>query len=98
MFEAMVFSLEYAFNILNMHRIYGKCLAEHKVSPHLLVALGFSKEGEHRDAVYQNGRFYNVLDFALLQEDYENNKNKKVYSIDVLTRRFIQSVNSSKKK
>jgi RimJ/RimL family protein N-acetyltransferase len=98
MFEAMLLSMEYAFNTLNIHRLYCSCLSEHQVSPHLLFALGFKREGEHKDSIYQNGRFYNVLDFAILRPDFNDYRTKDLYNFDILTRKFIQSVKFSRNK
>lgn len=97
MFESLLFTMEYAFDILKLHRLYGSCLSAHKVSPHMLFALGFRKEGEHIDAVKKNNIFYSVLDFSILNSEYETLLRTGMYDISVLSRKFVQSVKSSKK-
>ena len=98
MFEAMLFSLSYAFDVLDMHRVYGNCISAHKITPHLLNAFGFIKEGVQRDAIIRNGRFYNVTDYAILQSEFVSNRNNGFYDLDALTDRFVLSVKNSRKK
>lgn len=92
MFEAMLLSMDYAFNNIKVHRLYGSCLSEHKVSPHMLVALGFILEGKKRDAIYKHDRYYDLLEFGLLRDEYVQHFCSGQYEIDVLIRSFINSI------
>lgn len=94
MFEAMLLSMEYAFNVLKIHRLYGSCFAEHKISPYMLTALGFTKEGERRDAICKNNRFYNLLDYAILETEYEEKMKNGHYVLNNLIHRFILCLKS----
>lgn len=96
MFESLLFTMKYAFESLNLHRLYCCCLSEHKVSPHMIMALGFVLEGEHRDAIFKNNRYYNILDYSILQTEYATLLSSGMYDIEVLTRKFIKSVKASK--
>lgn len=98
MFEAMLLSMDYAFAHLQLHRLYGSCMAEHKVSPHMLNALGFTLEGKQRDAVYRNGRYYDILIYAMLSNEYTALKDKAAFDIDQLIVGFVSSIKESKKK
>ena len=91
MFEAMLLSMDYAFNVLKVHRLYGSCLSEHKVSPHMLAALGFTLEGERRDAIYKHEKYYNLLEYGLLRDEYIQHYNNGQYETDALIRNFISS-------
>ncbi len=97
MFESLLFSMSYAFEFLNLHRLFCSCLSTHKVSPHMLEALGFVLEGEHRDALYKNNKFHNVLDYSILKTEYDALLTTGMYDTNVLTRKFVKSVKASKK-
>jgi len=92
MFEAMLCSMDYAFSNLKLHRLYGSCLSEHKTTPHLLKALGFTKEGNHRDAFYKDNQYYDVLDYSILDKEYFHNIDSGAYNMSILIHRFIKSV------
>jgi len=94
MFEAMLFAMDYAFNTLKVHRLYGDCLSEHKTTPHMINALGFTLEGVRRDAHYKNDRFYDIFEYGLLDNEYFNNVKDGKYEINVLIRNFIKSLKS----
>lgn len=96
MFESMLLSMEYVFNMMKMHRLYGSCLAFHKTSPHMLKALGFSLEGVRKDAVIKNENYCDILDFALLEDDYRENVSCGNYQSESLTRNFIRSLKNNK--
>jgi RimJ/RimL family protein N-acetyltransferase len=98
MFEGMLLSMEYAFVQLQLHRLYGSCLAEHKISPHMLNALGFTLEGKQRDAVYRNERYYDILNYAMLSNGYTALKDKAAFDLDQLIVGFVTSIKESKKK
>lgn len=98
MFEAMLLSMDYAFNILHLHRLYGSCLSEHKISPHMLNSLGFKLEGTHKDAVYRNSRYYDVLDYAMLDDEYIRLINTNCFEVNQLIMGFVNSLKASKRK
>ena len=90
MFEAMLLSMQYAFESIKIHRLYGTCLSEHKISPFMLKSLGFSLEGRRKDACYKNNRYYDLLDFALIDIDYLKNKNEGHFKLSKLIKSFIK--------
>lgn len=96
MFEAMLLSMDYAFSILHLHRLYGSCLSEHKTSPHMLNSLGFNFEGTQRDAVFRNERYYDVLNYGILESEYNNLKDNGVFKVDKLIMSFVANLRKSK--
>lgn len=96
MFEAMLFSMDYAFSTLRLHRIYGWCLSEHKTTPHMNNALGFVLEGRRRDAFYKNNRYYDLLDYGLLETEYQKNLESGRYNLNTLMRNFVKSLKNKK--
>lgn len=95
MFESMLLSMEYAFNTLKVHRLYGTCLSIHKTSPHLLKALGFSLEGIRKDAVIKNNQYCDILEYALLDDKYRENISNGNYQLKILSRSFVNSLKSN---
>lgn len=96
MFEAMLFAMDYVFNTLNLHRLYGCCLSEHNTTTHLLSALGFVKEGVRRDAYYKNGRYYDLFDYGLLKSEYNQYDENGRFMIKNLFKCFVNSLRDSK--
>ena len=94
MFEAMYFAMDYVFSDLRLHRLYGCCLAEHKTTPHLMKALGFSQEGLRKDAYYKNDRYHNVVDYGILDDEFFSNKDAGFYEMTNLLKGFIKSLKS----
>lgn len=92
MFEAMLLSMQYVFQNLKLHRLYGNCLSEHNTSPHLLNALGYNLEGREKDAFFKNERYYDVLNYALLENDYKRLMKEGRYKKSNLIKLFIKSI------
>lgn len=90
MFEAMLLSMQYAFESLKIHRLYGTCLSIHKITPYMLKSLGFSLEGRRKDACFKNNRYYDLLDYALIDTEYYHNKNEGRYKLSTLIKSFIK--------
>lgn len=97
MFETMLLSMDYAFSVLKLHRLYGSCLSEHKVSPFMLLALGFSIEGRQREAVFRNGKYYDVLNFSIIENEYNEMRTQRRYDIENLIMKFVETKHEYKK-
>lgn len=68
--EVGVKTRKYAFDELNLHRLKGTCLSEHKVSSIMMEASGFKLEGVERQAVYKHGVYHDILIYSLLEQEY----------------------------
>ena len=69
--QAAVMMLRHAFDELNLHRLTGYWLAEHRSSLFLGFSLGFKKEGVLRDYVFKKDRFHDVIVMSLLKPEFE---------------------------
>ena len=88
--ESVLFLFEYAFERLNLNRLYGKSLVGHKIS-NLVEPLMFMKqEGILRQAVYKNGRYYDVSYAGILKSEYEAHKQEGDYKLSAILRRIKQ--------
>lgn len=92
MFEAMLLSMDFAFIKLGIHRLYGCCFSEHKITPHMNEALGFVLEGRRRDAFYKDNRYYDLLEYGMLDTEFFKYKESGRYNINTLVRYFVKSL------
>ena len=67
--------LDFAFEILNMHRVGAEVLETHAAAQKLeLGHLGFVIEGRRRKAVYKAGRYYDSIQLGILREEWEKHE------------------------
>lgn len=68
--DAYQLILDYAFNRLNLRRIVAGIIEGNLASGIALKKVKFVQEGCLREGYERNGRFYDVLTYALLKKDY----------------------------
>jgi len=69
--EAELLILDYAYNRLEMHRIYSRVVEYSSESERLLKEAGFRKEGIFRKYYFQNGRYWDVYLYGLLKSEFQ---------------------------
>ncbi len=62
--------LNHAFNNMNLHRVELALLEDNAKAKHLYEKLGFVYEGRKRKAKFRNGKFIDMLTYAILREEY----------------------------
>lgn len=67
--DAVKLLTEYAFEQLNMNRIYGLCFPHNRVIT-LAKSIGFKEEGVLRQAVFSGGRFHDKVVIGLLRDEW----------------------------
>ncbi len=65
--EASIALLKYAFEELNLHRIYLRVFTVNSAAIRLYEKLGFEKEGILRQDAFKNGRYQDVLMMAIMR-------------------------------
>lgn len=86
--ETVLFMFEYAFERLNLNRVYGKSLIGHKMS-NLMEKLVFMKqEGVLRQAAYKNGMFYDLSYAGILKKEYHRHKEAGEYELQSIIHRL----------
>jgi UDP-4-amino-4,6-dideoxy-N-acetyl-beta-L-altrosamine N-acetyltransferase len=72
MIEAMV--LQYAFEHLNLHKLYCEVLEDNTIALSLYKKFGFKEEGVLREHIFKNGTYVNVVVLSMLEEEYFKQK------------------------
>ena len=86
--ESVLFLFEYAFERLNLNRLYGHSLVGHKVSNMIEPLMFMQQEGILRQAVFKNGRYYDVSAAAILKDEYFDHKQAGDYEMLSIIRRL----------
>lgn len=86
--ETYLFIMDYAFERLNLNRLYGDCVMEHIQSNTIGGALFWQREGIKREAVFKGGRYYDVSMGSILRSEYFEHKEKGDYAIMNIIKRI----------
>jgi [ribosomal protein S5]-alanine N-acetyltransferase len=68
MLEAGKIMIRHAFEVLNLHRIHCGTSSENIGMQKLAEKLGMILEGVRKEALFKNGNYYNILEYALLSK------------------------------
>ena len=71
-------ALDYAFSILNLHKIYLNVAIENSKAIHLYQQAGFIEEGVLVEEIFINGKYSDVKRMYILQGDYLAKKNSEM--------------------
>ena len=74
MSEVMSCVLDYAFNVLDLHRLEADTDPDNVASLALLEKFGFRREGLFRQRWYVNGKWLDSVMLGLLKKDYQSRK------------------------
>ena len=86
--ESYLFVMEYAFERLNLNRLYGECIIEHPQSTVIGSVLFWKREGVLRQAVYKSGKFYDVGLGSILKSEYFEHKDNGDYALTKIIKRI----------
>lgn len=65
--EAAKALIEYAFDELELHRIYCGTHIDNIAMQKLAISIGMTQEGVLKDAMYKNGRFYDIIEYGIIK-------------------------------
>lgn len=68
--EGMKLILDYAFLELNLHRVSLKVFSFNDRAIHVYRKIGFQQEGQSRQSLYRNGKWYDIIHMGILQHEY----------------------------
>lgn len=68
--EAAQLLYEHGFAALNLHRIACGTFSDNLAMQRLAASLGMREEGRRRQAAFKRGRYVDVIEYGILQEEY----------------------------
>jgi len=68
--EAKRLMLDFAFGERNLRKIHAKILEDNKQSIRVCEKCGYKQEGVLKEAVFKNGKYIDVILFAVFKKDY----------------------------
>ena len=68
--KASILSLEYAFEHMNLNKVYLEVLSSNNKAIKLYKKLGYTAEGLRRQHIYKGGKYLDVTIMALLRKTY----------------------------
>ena len=86
--ESVLFLFEYAFERLNLNRVYGHSIVGHKISNFIEPLMFMQQEGVLRQAVFKNGRYYDISAAAILKDEYFAHKEAGDFNMVNIIRRL----------
>lgn len=92
--ETYLFVLEYAFERLNLHRLTGSHIVSHSQSEAIARTMFIVNEGVQRDAVFKNGKYYDLSIDGMLSNEYFEHLNAGDYSISKIIKRLTKNSRS----
>ena len=61
--------VDYAFEVLKLHKVYAEIIRENKASEKMFKKCGFIVDGILRDDIFKNDKYNDVLVMSILQND-----------------------------
>lgn len=89
--ESYLFMFEYAFERLNLNRLYGSAISDHKLSVTMAEIMFQKKEGILRQAIYKNGKFHDEIICAILKDEYLKHKKNGDFEFSSILKRILLS-------
>lgn len=74
--DAVMTLMEYAFEILNLHRLNGGCIDNNIESQKLYDKCGWTVEGIKKEAIFRDGYYHDMQVTGILKSDYLKVKKK----------------------
>lgn len=73
--EAVKLLLQFAFQDLNLNRVYLHVFSHNSVAIKLYHKIGFIQEGRLRQSAYIDGKYLDIIIMGLLRNEYEKQEN-----------------------
>lgn len=87
--ESYLFMLEYAFERLNLNRLYGTALADHKLSVTMAEVMYQKTEGVLRQSIFKNGKYHDEVICAILKDEYFEHKENGDFEMSSILKRIL---------
>ncbi len=70
--ESLKAAMDFAFKKMNLHRLEAEVYEFNHASIKLMESLGFKKEGVLREAQFSNGRYWDIIRYGILRNEFNN--------------------------
>ena len=87
--ESYLFMFEYAFERLNLNRLYGTALADHKLSVTMAEVMYQKTEGVLRQSIFKNGKYHDEVVCAILKDEYYQHKENGDFEMSSILKRIL---------
>ncbi|KAK4184761.1 acyl-CoA N-acyltransferase [Podospora australis] len=86
--EAINWALDWAFEFAGMHRVELSTASYNEKAIRMYKTLGFTEEGRKREAIYMDRKWWDMVDFGILEGDWEKvrGRGRKRDHVERLTR------------
>lgn len=74
--DAMMTILNFAFNRMNLHKVYLRVYNYNKRGVRSYQKCGFKKEGILREMFYNEGKYYDVVMMGILKREFKKSKSR----------------------
>ena len=71
-------AMKYAFNVLNLHKLYLIVDSDNAKARHVYQSLGFAPEGELKEEFFIDGKYRTAIRMCLFQRDFQANAANRV--------------------
>jgi len=72
--EAEKLLLQYAFEHLDLHKVYGYVNEENLGQQKLVERVGLKKDGILKDHIFKDGKYFDAFSYSILKNEYELHK------------------------
>ena len=84
--EALTALYDHGFNRMNLHRIWSGTAATNEGMRAVFVKLGMKEEGVFREAMFLNGYWTDVLEYAIIEDEWRERNGKSQNTNECSTR------------
>lgn len=70
-YTVTILAINYAFHVLNLHKLYLIVDKENEKAIHIYKKAGFRLEGELKEEYFSGGKYRDVLRLCIFQRDYQ---------------------------
>lgn len=88
--EAYLFIMYYSFEVIGLNRLYGTHLDEHKTSSSSIDLFYWKFEGQERQSIFKNNKYYNQNCVSILRNEYFEHKDAGDYELKKIIRRLYK--------
>lgn len=77
-YEAYTVIIKHIFECLNIHKVYLGTSSSNIAMQKIAEKLNMKKDGIKRDALYKNGKYYDIYEYSLLKNEYYESSKEKL--------------------